>query len=234
MTYIPQKAMVIMAHPDDPEFFCGGLTVLWAAKGCHITYLILTSGNKGSDDPDMTPERLTEIRQVEQRRAADVLGVQDVVFFDEHDGELMATLAIRQKVVQELRAVKPDAVIAPDPTRYFFGGTYINHPDHRAAGEIALGALFPATGNRMYHPELLQRGLPPHTVPHIFLANPSEVNLWIDISAEFEQKLKAILCHQSQIKEPQNLADRLRGRSKAIDEYGREVYREGYRHMVIG
>jgi len=157
-----------------------------------------------------------------------------VIFFDENDGELIPALAIRRQVVRELRAVKPDAVVVPDPTRYFFGDTYINHPDHRAAGEIALGALFPATGNRMYHPELLQHGLPPHTVSHIFLANPAEVNLWIDISAEFEVKLKAILCHQSQIKEPQNLADRLRERSKAIDEYGREVYRGGYRHITIG
>ncbi len=234
MTYTPEKAMVIMAHPDDPEFFCGGLTAQWAGKGAHITYLILTSGNKGSDDPTMTPERLAEIRQAEQRRAAAVLGVQDVIFFAENDGELIPALAIRRQVVREIRAVKPEAVIAPDPTRYFFGNTYINHPDHRAAGEIALGALFPATGNRMYHPELLQHGLPPHTVPHIFLANPAEVNLWLDISAEFELKLKAILCHQSQIKEPQHLADRLRQRSKAIDEYGREVYREGYRHITIG
>ncbi|MFQ5575594.1 MAG: PIG-L deacetylase family protein [Anaerolineae bacterium] len=234
MSYLPQRAMIIMAHPDDPEFFSGGTIALWAKNGAEIAYLILTSGNKGSSDPAMTPERLAETRKNEQQNAADVLGVTRLTFFDEPDGELMPALKIRQKVVKELRRFQPDAVIAPDPTRYFYGNTYINHPDHRAAGEIALGALFPATGNRMYHPELLSQGLEPHTVPHIFLVNPVEPNLWVDISAVFELKLKAILCHQSQIQDPDNLAQRLKARSKAIDEYGREVYREGYRHMTIG
>jgi LmbE family N-acetylglucosaminyl deacetylase len=234
LMYSPQKAMVIVAHPDDPEFFCGGTTALWSKSGAEIIYLILTSGNKGSDDPTMTPERLAQTRKEEQLNAAKVLGVKEVIFFDESDGELMPTLEIRERVVQEIRRSQPDAVIAPDPTRYFFRDTYINHPDHRAAGEIALGALFPATGNIMYHPELLKRGLGPHTVPHIFLTNPTEPNLWIDITDVFDLKVEAIFCHKSQIKDPEGLSDRLRERSRAIDEYGREVYREGYRHMIIG
>jgi len=162
------------------------------------------------------------------------LGVKEVVFFDENDGELISTLEIRKKVVQEIRRVQPDAVIAPDPTRYFYANTYINHPDHRAAGEIALGALFPAAGNRMYHPELLTQGLEPHPVPHIFLAGTTEPNLWVDISDVFDLKMEAVLRHQSQIKDPEDLQARWRQRSKATDEYGRKVYREGYRHMIIG
>jgi LmbE family N-acetylglucosaminyl deacetylase len=161
------------------------------------------------------------------------LGVKRVIIIGENDGELISTLEIRKKVVKEIRRYQPDAVIAPDPSRYFFQNTYINHPDHRAAGEIALGALFPATGNRMYYSELLNQGLEPHTVPHIFLANANEPTLWVDISEVFETKVQAILCHKSQIKDPEGLADRMRERSKAIDEYGREVYREGYRHMII-
>ncbi len=230
--FIPQKAMVIVAHPDDPEFFCGGLTALWAKQGTEIAYLLLTSGNKGSDNPTITPPELARLRQQEQRQAANVLGVKHITFFDENDGELTPTLAIRQKVVREIRNFNPDAVITTDPTTYF-RGTRINHPDHRAAGEIAVGALFPATGNRMYHPELLQQGLAPHTVPHVFLAAPTEVNLWVDISDVFELKLKAIMAHQSQIKDPDDLAVRLKEWSKATDEYGRDVYREAYRHLQI-
>ncbi len=232
--YIPQKAMVIMAHPDDPEFFCGGILALWAREGTEIAYLILTNGNKGSDDPTMTSEQLTVIRQTEQRNAARVLGVKEIIFFDENDGELIPTLEIRKKVVQELRRFQPDAIIAPDPTRYFYANTYINHPDHRAAGEIALGAAFPATGNRMYHPELLEQGLEPYPLRHIFFAGASETTLWVDISEVFELKIEAILCHKSQIKDPEELQERWRQRSKATDEYGREVYREGYRYMIIG
>lgn len=229
----PSKAMVIMAHPDDPEFFSGGLIALWAKHGTEITYLILTSGDKGSDDSTMTPERLIETRKLEQQAAADVLGVKQVIFFNERDGELFPSLKIQQQVVQEIRRFQPEAVIVPDPTRYFYKDTYINHSDHRAAGEIALGALFPATGNIMYHPELLKKGLKPHTVPRIFLAVPVEPNLWVNISTVIDTKIKAISQHQSQIKDIEALPDKIRQRSQAVDEYGQTVYREGYRQMVI-
>lgn len=231
---IPKTAMVIMAHPDDPEFFCGGTIALWTKHGAEITYVILTNGNKGSDDPEMTPERLAKTRRIEQENAAKILGVKRVLFFDENDGELFSTLEIREKVVREIRHYRPDALIAPDPTRYFFQNTYINHPDHRAAGEIVMGAIFPAAGNRMYHPELLYEGLEPHTVHHIYLAGSTEPTLWVDIGEVLDTKIEAIRCHATQIKEPDKLADRMRERSKAVDEYGREVYREGYRHLIIG
>ncbi len=231
---IPERAMVIMAHPDDPEFFCGGTVALWCAAGTEITYLILTNGNKGSDDPEMTPEKLAAIRRGEQQAAADVLGVNKIVFYDEPDGELQSTLELRKRVVAEIRRYKPKAIIAPDPMRYFFTDRYINHADHRVAGEVAIDAVFPAARNRMYHPELLDEGLEPHTVKEVHLTNPEQPNLWIDISEAFDTKIKAILCHSSQIKEPENLRDRLTERSKAIDEYGREVFREGFRVMRIG
>lgn len=232
--YQPKKAMVIMAHPDDPEFFCGGLIAQWAKNGTEIAYLILSNGNKGSDDPLMTPDRLVEIRKTEQQKAADVLGVKHIIYLNENDGELLPTLEIRRRVVKEIRRFQPDAAITCDPTRFFFENTYINHPDHRAAGEIALNALFPATGNRMYCPELLALGLYPHTVAHIFLAGATEVTMWVDITEVIDLKVKAFLCHKSQISEPEALSSWLRKEARAIDKHGREVYREGFRHMIIG
>ncbi|MDH3676013.1 MAG: PIG-L family deacetylase, partial [Anaerolineae bacterium] len=231
---VPSRAMIIMAHPDDPEFFCGGTVALWCAAGTLVSYLILTNGDKGSDDREMTPARLAAIRRDEQQAAADILGVNEVIFFNEPDGELQSTLDLRKRVVVEIRRYQPETIIAPDPMRYFFTDRYINHADHRVAGEIAIDAVFPAARNRMYHPELLLEGLEPHTVKEVHLANAEQSNLWVDITEVFDTKIKAILCHTSQIKEPQHLKERLVERSTAIDEYGREVFREGFRVMKIG
>ena len=225
--------MVIVAHPDDPEFFCGGTIALWCANGTEMSYLILTNGNKGSDDPEMTPEKLAAIRKEEQQAAADVLGVKKVIYFEEPDGELQHTLGLRQRVVAEIRRHKPDVIITLDPSRYFFENRYINHADHRAAGEVAIDAVFPAARNRMYHPELLDLGLEPHTVKEVYLTGTERSNLWVDISDAFDIKVKAIRCHVSQVRDPENLVERLKTRSTAIDQYAREVLREEFRVMTL-
>lgn len=230
----PKSAMVIVAHPDDPEFFCGGTIALWCANGTEIRYLILTNGNKGSDDPDMTPEKLAAIRKEEQQAAADVLGVKQVIYFDEPDGELEHTRGLRQRVVSEIRRYQPEVVIALDPSRYFYTDRYINHADHRAAGEVAIDAVFPAARNRMYHPELLNHGLEPHTVKEVYLTGADEPNLWVDITEAFDTKIKAIRCHASQIVGRDDLDERIRERSIATDQYGRDVLHEEFRVMRIG
>jgi LmbE family N-acetylglucosaminyl deacetylase len=232
-TKTPERAMIIVAHPDDPEFFCGGLIACWCAAGSQVAYLILTNGDKGSDNPDMTPEKLIAARREEQQAAADILGVKKVIFFNEPDGELRPTLELREHVVAEIRRWMPDVVVTLDPTRYFSGNVRVNHADHRAVGEVTLDAIFPATGNRMYHPELLAEGLEPHQVKQVYLAGTEHPTLWVDISEVLETKIRAILCHSSQIKEPAKLPERMRERSKAIDEYGREVQREGYRVLNL-
>jgi LmbE family N-acetylglucosaminyl deacetylase len=229
----PKRALVIMAHPDDPEFSAGGTLALWTGAGAEITYLILTNGDKGNDDPEMTPERLIALRQEEQRSAAEVLGVKRVLFFGEPDGELVPSLELRRRVVAEIRRYQPEAILAPDPTGYYFLGEYINHPDHRAAGEIALGAIFPASGNRMYHPELLAEGLEPSPVAEVWLTGSPEPNRWVDISAVFETKVEAIRCHVSQVSGADDLEAGMRARYLVVDDYGREVLREGFRYLRL-
>jgi LmbE family N-acetylglucosaminyl deacetylase len=113
------------------EFFAAARSPC-GASGAEVTYLILTNGNKGSDDPSMTPEKLAAVRREEQQAAAGVLGVKRVLFFDEPDGELQPTLSLRKRIVAEIRRYQPDIIICPDPTRYFYLNTYINHADHRA------------------------------------------------------------------------------------------------------
>ena len=226
--------MAIIAHPDDVEFLCGGTVALWCQQGVEVSYLILTNGNKGSDDPEMTPEKLSAIRQREQQAAADVLGVKEIVYFTEPDGELQHTLAIRKRVVAEIRRFQPDIVITFDPTHYFVGDTRINHSDHRVAGEITIDAVFPAARNRMYHPELLDVGLEPHTVKEVYLMVAEQPNLWVDISEVLERRMEAVLCHASQFKDPEGITERLKQRLQTLDQYGQEVYREEFRVLKIG
>ncbi len=231
---LPSRAMVIMAHPDDPEFFSGGTIATWCAAGTEIIYLILTNGNKGSDDPALTPEKLAALRQEEQQAAATLLGVKHVIFFDEPDGELQPTLNLRKRIVAEIRRYQPEVIITLDPTRYFYQGLYINHADHRAAGEVTIDAVFPAARNRMYHPELLYDGLEPHAVKEVYLAGCLQPNRWVDISTVFDTKLKAIQCHTSQITDWAATLKRVTDRNRAIDIYGREVLREEFHVIMLG
>jgi LmbE family N-acetylglucosaminyl deacetylase len=228
-----KRVMVIMAHPDDPEFFCGGTIAAWTHQGCEVIYLILTNGDKGSDDPAMTPEQLALLRQEEQRAAAQILGVHTVIFLGEEDGELEPSLHLRQRVVREIRRYRPDAVICQDPAAFYAGNVYIVHPDHHAAGVAALEAVFPAARNRMYHPELLAEGLEPHAVHEIYLVGTNEPNRWVDISEFIDLKIQAIRAHASQLSDPEAVMERVRQRTQDTDQYGRSVFRETFRYLTL-
>jgi LmbE family N-acetylglucosaminyl deacetylase len=229
-----KRVMLIMAHPDDPEFFCGGTVAYFAAAGTEVIYLLLTKGDKGSDNPAFSEASLAALRQSEQQAAANILGVKSVIFFDEKDGELQPSLAIRRGVVREIRRYRPDAVIAPDPTTYFMGNAYINHPDHRAAGEIALNAIFPAARNRMYHPDLLEEGYEPHSVNTILLTGTQDPNRFIDTTKYIDRKTMAICCHESQIKNPADVIERVKARDRVEQESGETKYQEAFRELKIG
>jgi len=152
--YQPRSAMVIVAHPDDIEYSCSGTIARWVKLGTRVGYVLCTSGEVGIAEPGMTKARATEIREAEQRQAAAVVGVHDVVFLREPDGLLEATLGLRKKLVREIRRFKPEVVLCGDPTVLFPSENYINHPDHRAAGTAALDAIFPAAGQPNLFEEL--------------------------------------------------------------------------------
>lgn len=223
-----QRVLVVLAHPDDPEFFCGGTLAKWAREGKVIHYLLLTCGDKGSDNPDMTPEMLCADRQMEQRAAAAVIGANAVVFLDYPDGELMNTLDVRREIVRAIRRFKPDVVVTCDPTTYFRANAYINHVDHRTAGAATLDAIFPAAGNRMYFPELLNEGLEPHAIKEVWMSLTHEPNLWVNVTETLEIKLAALRQHRSQIKDPDGLEKRIRDRLRRTDVDG-ELYAESFR-----
>jgi LmbE family N-acetylglucosaminyl deacetylase len=228
-----KRVMVIMAHPDDPEFFCGGTVARWAREGAEVTYVIITNGNKGSDDPNMTPERLVEIREVEQRRAAEVLGVQHIEFMGYPDGELAPDLCLRCDLARLIRQHRPDAVICPDPTTRITTFGSINHADHRAAGDAALDAIFPTARNPFYCRDLLEvEGLTPFAVREVYLAGTTQPDTCVDVTDTLELKIQAVRQHVSQIQKPEELAERIRSRLK-VEQNGQVRYQETFRRLEL-
>jgi len=192
---VPESAMVIEAHPDDAEFTVAGTVAKWAKEGCRVTYVICTDGNAGSLDPDITREKLAEIRRAEQRAACATLGVREVVFLGHDDDQLEPTLALRRELVRAIRQYKPEVVIAGDPTRLFRNGDYINHADHRAAAQAALDAAAPASELPLLWPEVGA----PHRVSRLYVHGSDQANEWVDVTQTIGLKIEALKQHASQL-----------------------------------
>lgn len=229
-----KRALVIMAHPDDPDFTCGGTAAQMSRAGIEVTYLILTNGDKGNHNPEITRNQLIALRKIEQRAAAAVCGVMNVVFMGEEDGFLQSTRELRYRVTREIRRIRPQLIICTDPDRYFVGEGYINHPDHRNAGLVAIDAIFPAADNLMFFPELSDEGYMPHKISQLYVHGNSEANVKIDITAELETKIAAILCHKTQITEPEQAVPAWRERWGEKQEDGSVRYYESFKAMKFG
>jgi LmbE family N-acetylglucosaminyl deacetylase len=203
--------MAVFAHPDDPEFFAGATFARWAAEGAEITFVLATSGDKGSDDPEMTHERLIVIREGEERNAAAELGVKDVVFLRYPDGELQPTLELRRDIARMIRLRKPDIVVTCDPTVFWFGDGYVNHPDHRAIGQATLDAVFPTAGNRLYFIEMERdEGLKAHKIRQLYISGTVSPNKKIDVAGYIDAQIASLRQHKSQIKNMDEMAEWMR------------------------
>lgn len=202
------KALVIMAHPDDPDFTCAGTAIQMVRHGIEVTYMILTNGDKGNHNPEITRNQLIALRKIEQRAAATVCGVQQVLFMGEEDGFLQPTRELRLRVVREIRRIRPELILITNPERYLVGDGYINHPDHRNAGLVALEAIFPAADNMMFFPELMDEGYQPHKISQMYVFGHPEPTIKIDITADLETKIAAICCHKTQITRPEEAKPR--------------------------
>ncbi|HEY46913.1 MAG: hypothetical protein AMJ88_08080 [Anaerolineae bacterium SM23_ 63] len=214
----PLRVLVVLAHPDDPEFYCGGTVARWVSEGREVTYCLLTRGDKGNDDVGTDPELLAQKRMAEQRAAAEVLGVKEVIFLDHPDGYLTPDLTLRRDVVRVIRQVRPKIIVTCDPTNFFPSDRYINHSDHRAAGQATLDAVFPAAGSGLYFPELLQEeGLQPHKVEQVYVAGAQHPNTIVNVTKFFDHKLSALKEHASQIPNMVSLEEVLRGRMLDAD-----------------
>lgn len=207
----PKSILLVLAHPDDPEFFCGGTLAFWARAGHKITYFLLTCGDKGFNDSspaDLTPDALCAIRHTEQQAAADVIGAQAVHWLERPDGYLVPDLELRREVVRAIRRFKPDILVTCDPQN-LFAGYGINHPDHRAAGQVTIDAVFPAAGNKTYFPELLDEGLEPHMPKEVWCSLTSQPNTIMNVTGTWPIKLEALLQHKTQIGDPEEFKKRM-------------------------
>jgi len=201
------EAMVIGAHPDDDDFAAAATSALWVKQGKKVVWVVMTDGAEGSEVPSLVDTEFMLTREQEQRMACEVLGVQAVEFLRFSDGHLRNTEAARKAVVRLIRKYRPRIVITHDPSQLFFAPdpdekpedtAYLNHPDHRATGNIVLDAIFPAVGNPRSYRELLVEGFPPYRVHELYLFGTEHINTYIDVSETIDLKTKALQCHVTQ------------------------------------
>lgn len=226
-----RSILVVAAHPDDPEFGAGGCVARWTEQGDEVVYVICTNGDKGSSDPNMTSERLAVLREEEQRAAASVLGVKEVVFLGYPDGDLEYTRESRGQIVRAIRKYHPDLVLTSDPCR-----RYPWHHDHRICGQLVLDAVFPYARDHLSYPEHLAEGLRTHAVGEVYLWGSDDPDTFIDITDKFDVKIKALKCHRTQVgqRTDHELRERVGGRAK---EAGRKIgvcYAEQFLRVAIG
>lgn len=238
----PRRVMAIMAHPDDIEFICGATIAKWTSEGQEITFVLGTSGDKGSDDPNYSSEKLMQAREAEQRAAADVLGVKEVVFLRMRDAELVADLETRKQITRVIRQHKPDAVVCQDPTARF-QGSYIQHPDHIAMGEAVLAAIYPSARDRLTFPDLLAEGLEPHKVTEVYIAaGDDNMDHFVDTTAFLDKKFEALKAHASQMGDwdPRDMITRWSrdaaafARARSYPGAEEMEYAEGFKYIDIG
>jgi LmbE family N-acetylglucosaminyl deacetylase len=213
-----ERVLVVVSHPDDAEFGAGPTIALLARRGARIDYVVTTDGAKGTEDPSVTPEQLSTTRRTEQRAAADILGVSEIVHLDYPDGYLQPTLELRRDVTRQIRRFRPDLVITQNPQRRLDHNPYIGHPDHLATGEATLASVYPAARDHLNFPELwTDEHLEPWKVRQVLLSGVEEPNLWLDVAETFEIGLASILAHTSQV-DPDDVEERMRERARLVGE----------------
>jgi LmbE family N-acetylglucosaminyl deacetylase len=211
---------VVTAHPDDVDFGSAGTIAAFTAAGLEVTYCIATSGEAGGSDRTMTRAEMAALRQDEQRAAAAVVGVSDVRFLGHPDGMVVANRELRRDISRVIRQVRPERVLSQSPERNL-EFVFASHPDHLATGEAALDAVYPDARNPFAHPELLDdEGLEPWTVPELWIMGPGgeHTSVAVDTTATVQRKVAALMCHKSQLPDPDAVAQRVQDWARANGE----------------
>lgn len=230
----PKIVLGVVAHPDDLEFGVAGTIAKYVQQGATAYYYILTNGNKGSNDPGMTPSQLCDVRRNEQRAAADILGVADVFFGDYEDGMLECSQAVKRDIVRKIRELQPDIVVTFDPTIVYSANLgIINHTDHRAAGQATLDAVYPLARDRLSFPELAAEGLRPHKVATVLMINFDEHNYCEDITDTFVLKMQALAAHASQVPDFDKTRAMLTAIAQECGSKTNSQYAEGFVRLDI-
>jgi LmbE family N-acetylglucosaminyl deacetylase len=195
VTEVPDRAMVVFAHPDDAEIGSGGVVGKWVAAGCEVTYVLCTNGDSGTADRSLTPEALARKRADEQRAAADFMGVKHVVMLGYPDGELEDTRQFLGDVVRAIRKHRPHTVFVHDPYRI----QGFQHRDHRKAGITTTDAVYPFARDHLHFPEHVAEGLEPHKVRELWYWGADTQNVIVDVSESIDRQIAALVRHESQM-----------------------------------
>jgi LmbE family N-acetylglucosaminyl deacetylase len=230
-----EVVVIFGAHPDDLDWACGGTAAVWAREGKELYYVLTTSGESGEDHQRglvLPPADIAEIREAEQRLAANILGVKDVFFLGQPDGRVEPTLAFRDQLVNVLRRLRPHIVMSMDPGSWAFDNFYLYHPDHRATALAVFDAIYPAAGNPCYVPQP-DEGLPAHKVREVYFSGPASPNTYVDITETIDLKIQALLSHRSQLTDPQEIAHYVR---QLAGQRGEQIgcrYAEAFRRLDV-
>ena len=192
----PADIVVVTPHPDDAEYGVAGTVARWTKEGRSVVYVVCTNGDKGTSDPLIKPENLVTIREAEQKAAAEILGVREVLFLRHSDQQLEDTPEFRKQIVRLIRLYRPQTVVTADPYR-----RYVWHRDHRIAGQVTLDAVFPYARDRLAYPDLLEENLQPHKVKEMLFWASEDLNYRSDITDTFDLKMAALHSHESQLRE---------------------------------
>jgi LmbE family N-acetylglucosaminyl deacetylase len=206
---VVSRVLVVTAHPDDVDFGVAGSVAAWTNAGIDVAYCVVTDGDAGGFDPAVPRSEIAGIRRTEQLAAAATVGVSDVTFLGYPDGRLVSSIELRRDISRVIRRVRPDRVVAPSPDRNW-ERIYASHPDHLAAGDATVSAVYPDSRNPFAHPELLAEGYEPHTVGQLWLMAASTRNRFVDVTDTFDNKIAALRCHVSQLPDPEGIEDRIR------------------------
>lgn len=226
------KVLIVTAHPDDLDFGCSGSIALWVRKGIEVSYVICTNGDQGGEDPSVPREEMPKIRQKEQRDAGAVVGVSQITFLGYRDGWLEPTIQLRKEIVRQIRIHKPDRLVIQSPERNW-DRLFSSHPDHMAAGEAAIQAVYPDARNAFAFEDLLkEEGLEPHRVKEVWVMSAKDPNHVVDITETIDLKIKALHAHVSQTAHNPKMEEMIRSwgeRSAEIMGLGAGKYAEIFR-----
>jgi LmbE family N-acetylglucosaminyl deacetylase len=229
-----RRILCISAHPDDNEFVIGGSVARWAREGRDVAFCLVTTGGAGVNEHTPSNEGLIPIREREQRAAAKILGVKELILLGYADGTLEPTLGMRRDLTRVIRRFRPDVVVTGDPTVRYYAHEYLNHPDHRAVGSAALDAVFPSSETSAIFPELLAEGLPPHKVKQVFISGSLEPDVFVDIARTLAAKCRALKAHRSQVGKGEWVDQLLQAWAIRDGKRGGLRYAEAFRRMVLG
>jgi LmbE family N-acetylglucosaminyl deacetylase len=229
-----RRILCISAHPDDNEFTIAGSVARWTREGRDVAFCLVTTGGAGVNEHTPSNEGLIPIRENEQRAAARILGVKELVLLGYPDGTLEPTLGMRRDLTRVIRRFRPDIVVTGDPTVRYYGNEYMNHPDHRAVASAALDAVFPSSETSAIFPELLAEGLPAHKVKQVFLSGSLDPDVFVDISRTLAVKCRALKAHRSQVGKGEWVDQLLGAWARRDGKRGGLRYAEAFRRMVLG